>query len=112
MKPISDIEAIIDEIKKFRDERDWEKFHDPRNLAICLSVEAAELLEVFLWKDNHEINAERFREELADVFYAAFLLADKFQLDVGQIIREKIKKNAEKYPVDKSRGSNKKYDEI
>lgn len=111
MNSKSEIESIVDEIKKFRDERDWEKFHDPKNLAICLNVEAAELLEVFLWKSADEINLESFKEELADVFYSAFLLADKFKLDVGQIVREKLKKNGEKYPVEKSKGSKKKYDE-
>ena len=112
MKPESEIKSIIEDIKKFRDERDWEKFHDPKNLAICLSVEAAELLEVFLWKSNDEIKVDRLKEELADVFYSAFLLADKFQLDVGMIVRDKIKKNAKKYPVEKSKGSKKKYDEL
>lgn len=111
-KSKSEIESIIGEIKKFRDERDWAKFHDPKNLAICLNVEAAELLEVFLWKDNDEINPEKLREELADVFYSAFLLADGFQLDVGEIVREKLKKNAKKYPISKSKGSKKKYDEL
>lgn len=112
MKSKSEIKSIIDEIKAFRDARDWEKFHDPKNLAICLSVEAAELLEVFLWKNNDEIDMKRFKEELADVFYSAFLLADKFQLDIGQIVREKLKQNAKKYPLKKSRGSKKKYDEL
>ena len=112
MKPGSEIEAIIAAIKKFRDDRDWEKFHDPKNLAIGLSVEASELLEVFLWKSNDEIDKERFKEELADVCYFAFLLADTFHLDVGGIVREKLKKNAKKYPVEKSRGSKKKYDEL
>ena len=106
-----DMQSILAEIKAFRDARGWGKFHDPKNLAINLSVEASELLEVFLWKDNDEIDVERFKEELADVFYSAFLLADKFKLDIGQIIREKLKQNAEKYPVEKSRGSKKKYDE-
>ncbi len=112
MKSKSEIKSIIDAIKKFRDDRDWEKFHDPKNLAICLNVEAAELLEVFLWKNHDEIDQERLKEELADVFYSAFLLADKFQLDVGQIIADKLKQNAKKYPVEKSRGSRKKYDEL
>jgi len=69
-------------------------------------------LEVFLWKNHDEIDQERLKEELADVFYSAFLLADKFQLDVGQIIADKLKQNAKKYPVEKSRGSRKKYDEL
>jgi len=112
MKSKSELKSILADIKKFRDERDWEKFHDPKNLAICLSVEAGELLEVFLWKSNDEIKVERVKEELADVFYSAILLADKFQLDIGRIVREKLKQNAEKYPVRKSKGSKKKYDEL
>jgi len=112
MKSKSEIKAITGEIKKFRDARDWEKFHDPKNLAICLSVEASELLEVFLWKNHDEIKVEKLKEELADVFYSAFLLADKFNLDVGDIVREKLKQNAKKYPVEKSKGSRKKYDEL
>ena len=112
MKSKSEIQSIVEAIKRFRDERDWGKFHDAKNLTIGLSVEAAELLEVFLWNNPDEIKLERFKEELADVFYFAFLLADHFQLDVGQLVREKLKQNAKKYPVEKSRGSKKKYDEI
>jgi len=108
----SEIESIIADIRKFRDARDWKQYHDPKNLAICLNVEAAELLEVFLWKGHEEINRERFEEELADVLYAAFLLADNYGLDVGKIIRAKLKKNAVKYPVRKAKGSRKKYDEL
>ena len=103
---------MIDEILRFRNERDWEKFHDSKNLAINLSIEASELLEVFLWKKNDEINPERLKEELADVFYSAFLLAENYGLDVNTIVREKLLKNAEKYPVVKSKGSNKKYSEL
>jgi NTP pyrophosphatase (non-canonical NTP hydrolase) len=112
MSPNPGIKSIIDAIKKFRDQRDWAKFHDPKNVAICLSVEAAELLEVFLWKNHDEIDPARLKEELADVFYCAFLLADIYRLDVGRIVRDKLKQNAKKYPVRKSRGSRKKYDEL
>jgi NTP pyrophosphatase (non-canonical NTP hydrolase) len=108
----SEIARILADIKKFRDERDWKQYHDPKNLALCLSVEAAELLEVFLWKSHEEIDPARLAEELADVFYAAFLLSDTYGLDVGKIIRAKLKKNAEKYPVSKAKGSRKKYDEL
>ena len=108
----TEIQSIIADIKTFRDERDWEKFHDAKNLAICLNVEAGELLEVFLWKSENEIKVDRLKEELADVFYSAFLLADKYRLDVGRIVRDKLKQNAEKYPKAKSKGSNKKYTEI
>lgn len=113
-KPLaaSEIKHIVAEIKKFRDARDWAKFHDPKNLAINLSVEAAELLEVFLWKSPEEIDLGRLKDELADVFYSAFLLADTYQLDVKKIVRAKLKKNAVKYPVRKAKGSKKKYDEL
>jgi NTP pyrophosphatase (non-canonical NTP hydrolase) len=108
----SEIAGIVADIKRFRDARDWAKFHDPKNLAINLSVEAAELLEVFLWRDALEADAERVKEELADVFYSAFLLADTFGLDVGSIVRAKLKQNAKKYPVRKAKGSKKKYNEL
>jgi NTP pyrophosphatase (non-canonical NTP hydrolase) len=108
----SEIESIVADIRKFRDARDWAKFHDPKNLAINLSVEAAELLEVFLWKNAGEIDPARLKEELADVFYSAFLLADAFRLDVGGIVRAKLRQNAKKYPVRKAKGSKKKYDEL
>ncbi|MBC7382671.1 MAG: nucleotide pyrophosphohydrolase [Bacteroidia bacterium] len=108
----TDINQIIDAIKKFRDERDWEQFNDAKNLAICLNVECAELLEVFLWKNAEDVNIKNIKEELADVFNNAFLLADKYGFDVKEIVLEKLKSNELKYPVDKSKGSNKKYDEI
>ena len=75
-------------------------------------MEASELLEVFLWKNGDEIDLESLKEELADVFYSAFLLADTFGWDVGAIVREKLKKNARKYPVRKAKGSRKKYTEL
>ena len=110
--PRSEIGSITEAIRKFRDARDWAKYHDPKNLAICLNVEAAELLEVFLWKNGDEIDVESLKEELADVFYSAFLLADAYGLDVGAIVRAKLKKNAKKYPVRKAKGSRKKYTEL
>ena len=111
MKPASDIKSIIEEILRFRNGRDWEKFHDGRNLAISLNVEASELLELFLWKQSHEIDVDKLEAELADVFYAAFLIADKYGLDVKRIVRNKLRKNAKKYPISKFKGSNRKYDE-
>ncbi len=108
----SEIAEIIGRIKQFRDERDWQQFHDAKNLAISLNIEAAELLQTFLWKDASEANLEKVKEELADVFYSAFLLADTYQLDVKQIIFDKLEKNAEKYPVEKARGSNRKWDDL
>jgi NTP pyrophosphatase (non-canonical NTP hydrolase) len=108
----SDIQEITQQIIKFRDERDWAQFHDARNLAMCLNVEASELLEVFLWKNPEEAKIEKIEEELADVFYAAFLLAEKYGFDVKEIVTKKLIKNAEKYPIEKALGSNKKYNEL
>lgn len=105
-------EEIIQALLKFRNERDWEQFHNPKDLALAISVEAGELLELFLWKNADEANQEKIKEELSDVFAYAYLLAEKFNFDVKEIVLEKIKKNGEKYPVDKSKGSAKKYDEL
>lgn len=103
---------IIEALLKFRNERDWEQFHNPKDLALAINVEAGELLELFLWKSPDEANKEKVKEELADIFAYAFLLADKYQLDIKDIVMEKIKKNGEKYPVDKSKGNAKKYNEL
>lgn len=108
----SDIEQIISEIKKFRDDRDWKQYHDSKNLAICLNIESSELLENFLWKKPEDVNSEKIKEELADVFYVAFLLADYYNFSVKDIIIEKLRRNALKYPVETFKGSNKKYDEL
>jgi len=108
----SDIEQIIEEIKLFRDNREWGVFHDAKNLAICLNVESSELLEIFLWKEANDVDPNKIKKELADVFYSAFLLADKFGFDILEIIREKLDENNAKYPIDKFKGSNKKYNEL
>jgi NTP pyrophosphatase (non-canonical NTP hydrolase) len=105
-------EEIIQELLKFRNERDWEQFHNPKDLALAISIESAELLELFLWKKAEEANAEKVKEELADIFSFAFLLAEKYGFDVKDIVLEKIKWNGEKYPIDKSKGTAKKYDEL
>ncbi|MFN8278643.1 MAG: nucleotide pyrophosphohydrolase [Saprospiraceae bacterium] len=105
-------EEIIEALLKFRNERDWEQFHNPKDLALAINVEAGELLELFLWKNPNEANKEKVKEELADIFAYAFLLADKYQLNIKDIVLEKIKKNGEKYPVDKSKGNAKKYNEL
>jgi len=105
-------EEIIQALLKFRNERDWEQFHNPKDLALAINVEAGELLELFLWKNADEANKEKLKEELADIFAFAFLLAEKYQFDVKNIVFEKIKKNAEKYPVEKAKGTAKKYNEL
>ena len=105
-------EEIIQALLKFRNERDWEQFHNPKDLALALSIESAELLELFLWKKSDEANIEKVREELADIFSFAFLIAEKYGFDVKDIVLEKIEANAKKYPVDKAKGTSKKYDEL
>jgi len=106
---------LVDELVKFRDARQWAQFHNTKDLALALSIEAAELNELFLWKTEEEcekVDRERLREELADVFAYSLLLAGKHGLDVKEIVLEKIRKNNEKYPVDKSKGTAKKYNEL
>ncbi len=109
---MSDINLLIQELVKFRDERDWSQFHNSKDLAIALNVETSELLELFLWKSAEDVNLERVKEEIADVFAYALLLSHKYQLDVKDIVLEKIKLNSMKYPVDKSKGTSKKYNEL
>jgi NTP pyrophosphatase (non-canonical NTP hydrolase) len=96
----------------FRNERDWEQFHNPKDLAVALSIEANELLEAFLWKSADEAKEEKVKEELADVLAYAILLGHHYKLDLAQIVIEKVKKNAEKYPVEKAKGSANKYNEL
>ena len=112
MSQSDDIEELTAALLKFRDERDWAQFHNAKDLALALNIEAAELLEVFLWKNSDQANIDSVKEELADVFTFAFLLADKYDLDVKRIVLEKLEKNALKYPVEKSKGSAKKYTEF
>lgn len=109
---MSDIEQIQEELRRFTQERDWDQFHNGKDLAIGLSIEASELLEAFLWKAPEDANPEKIREELADVLNYAFQMADKYGLDIKEIMLEKIRKNAEKYPVEKAKGSAKKYNEF
>jgi NTP pyrophosphatase (non-canonical NTP hydrolase) len=97
---------------EFRNERDWEQFHNAKDLALGLSIEAAELNELFLWKQAEEVEVSRLKEELADVIAYALLLAEKHQLDVRQIVLDKIQLNAQKYPVEKAKGSARKYTEL
>jgi NTP pyrophosphatase (non-canonical NTP hydrolase) len=102
-------------VVEFRDARDWAQFHDPKNLAAALGIEAAELNEVFLWKTtegSREVDVARVREELADVFAYALLLAHTFGLNPEEIVLEKVAKNAEKYPVERSRGVATKYTDL
>ena len=106
------MDKIIGALKAFRDERDWTQFHNAKDLALALSIEAGELLEAFLWKEPDAANPEKVKEELADVFSFALLLADKYGFNVEEIVLEKLIKNAEKYPPEKARGNAKKYTEL
>jgi len=112
---MSDITEITAALLDFRDARDWKQFHDSKNLATALSIEVAELNELFLWKDvaaSENVDKERIKEELADVFAYAFLMAEKHGLDVKTIVLDKINQNAKKYPIEKSKGSAKKYTDL
>ncbi|MEX0680816.1 MAG: nucleotide pyrophosphohydrolase [Balneolales bacterium] len=106
------MEEIIEALIRFRNDRDWEQFHNPKDLAVALNVEAGELLEQFLWKNPEDASKEKVREELADIFAYAFLLAAKYDFDVKEIVLEKIKKNDTKYPVEKAKGTARKYTEL
>lgn len=108
-------DEIIEEVIRFRDERDWKQFHNPKDLAISLSLEASELLELFQWKSNEEalaVNREKMKEELADVLIYSILFSDVAGFDIEEIILSKLRKNAEKYPVELARGSKAKYNEL
>ena len=109
---MSDLEELRQTIVKFTQERDWDQFHNGKDLALALSIEAAELNEAFLWKDASEVDVEKVKEELADIVNYSILIADKYGLDIKQIVLDKIKRNAEKYPVEKAYGSAKKYNEL
>lgn len=109
---MNDFKEILDALIQFRNERDWAQFHNPKDLSLAISIEAGELLELFLWKDPKDAKRERVKEELADVFTYAFMLAEKYDFDVKEIVLEKIKKNGEKYPVNKAKGTAKKYTEL
>ena len=109
---MSDLEELRQAIVKFTQERDWDQFHNGKDLVLALSIEAAELNEAFLWKDASEVDVEKVKEELADIVNYSVLIADKYNLEIKQIVLDKIKRNAEKYPVEKAYGSAKKYNEL
>ena len=109
---MSDLEDLRQSIVKFTQDRDCDQFHNGKDLALALSIEASELNEAFLWKDAKDVNVEKVKEELADIFNYAILIADKYNLDIKQIVMDKLRRNAEKYPIDKAYGSAKKYNEL
>lgn len=103
----------MEKINQFRDERNWRQFHNEKDLALSISLEAAELLELFQWKTSEEArkNPERLKEELADVLIYSYMMADNLGFDIDEIIAEKLKKNAQKYPIEKSKNSKRKYNQ-
>lgn len=115
---MSELEEIRQKIKIFRDERDWMQFHSPKNLACSIAIEAAELLEHFQWKSSEESEQiaddkrEEIAEEIADVAIYLIEFADNLGIDLVEAIHRKMARNSEKYPVDKARGSARKYTEL
>ncbi len=114
-----ELENIIRELLKFRRERDWEQFHKPKDLAISIVLEAAELLEEFQWKTDEEIKEylaeagfKNVKDEVADIAIYILLLSHDLGIDLAQAIKDKLKENAKKYPVAKAKGSAKKYDKL
>ena len=112
------MKEIIEKIKKFRDERDWMQFHDPKNMSISIIIEAAELLEHFQWKTKEEVkkyvgeNKEEIRDEIADVALYLFELADNLGIDLLKAMENKLEKNKKKYPVEKAKGRHTKYNKL
>ena len=112
--------SLKEAVGKFRDERDWLKFHNPKDLSIALSIESSELEELFLWKEDMTAGRvkedrrqfSRVKEEVADIFIYLLSLSNVLGLDMSEAVAEKLAQNAKKYPVSKSKGSNKKYDEL
>lgn len=106
------VDRVLVELIKFRNERDWQKFHNSKDLALALNIESSELLELFLWKGNEDANPEKLKEELADIFLYGLLILEKHGLDFEEILMEKIRINGEKYPASKAKGTSKKYNEL
>lgn len=111
------MDELLNTLRQFAAERDWDQFHSPKNLSMALAVEASELLEIFQWMQESEslapnaVTRERIAEELADVFVYCLLMSNKLDIDLLQAAQSKMRKNAEKYPADKVKGSYKKYTE-
>ena len=109
------LDDLKEEIIKFRDQRNWKQFHNPKDLSISISIEASELLENFQWKSSEEavaLKVKDIQEELADVLIYSILLADAMDFDINEIIREKLEKNNMKYPAEKAFGKKEKYTEL
>ena len=115
---MSEIKSIIEKIKKFRDARDWMQFHNHKDMALSLVLEATEVLEHFQWKSPDEVNAHgkkcknEISEELADVALYLFELSDNLNINISKAIEKKLKKNAKKYPIEKAKGRHTKYNRL
>ena len=115
---MSGVRKLIQEIKKFRDDRDWMQFHDPKNMAISIVIEAAELLENFQWKKKEEVekyvkeHRDEIEEEIADIAIYLFELADNMGIDITEAVRSKLRRNADKYPISKAKGKHTKYNKF
>ena len=109
---MADLKNVVNKLIDFRDKREWEQFHNSKDLALAISIEASELLELFLWKKAEEVDEEKLKDELADVLSFSLLLAEKHDLDIIKILEDKIEKNSKKYPVSKSKGTAKKYTDL
>jgi len=115
---MNEFEKLSKKLQEFNKERDWEQFHSPKNIAMALSVEVSEIVELFQWmgkEESYDLKEEKFqrlKNEIGDVFLYLLLLASKYDIDLVEVGRAKLKRNEEKYPVEKSRGSAKKYNEL
>ena len=104
------MDKVRDRVRKFRDDREWSQFHTPANLSKAISIEAAELLEHFLWDDN--FNKDEVSDELADIIVYCMHMADSLDVNIEDIINKKMDKNEKKYPVEKAKGTSKKYNKL
>lgn len=104
-------QALTARVIRFRDERNWEQFHTSKDIAMNLSIESNELLQLFLWKSDDQIDREKLGDEIGDVLYSLLLICERFQLDLHTVFEQKMQKNEAKYPVKDFYNSNKKYDE-
>ncbi len=115
---MNEIKEMTEKIKKFRDERDWIQFHDPKNMAVSIILEASELLEHFQWKNIEEVekytkqNHSEIKDEIADIALYLFELADNLEIDLIDAMEKKLKKNKLKYPIDKAKGKHTKYNKL
>lgn len=116
----TNLQALKQSVKDFCEDRDWDQFHNIKDLSLALSIESAELLEIFRWKDAGELKAllskpekvEAVSDEMADIFFFLLRISQMYDIDLSKGLQNKIKKNALKYPIEKSRGKNNKYNEL